>query len=69
MDADGNNVVRLTNTPENENMPSWSPDGKQIAFRVATQGLFVIDADGKNMRQLADAAQCCYSAAQWQPQP
>jgi Tol biopolymer transport system component len=30
--TDGTGLRQLTNTPENENMASWSPDGKKIAF-------------------------------------
>jgi hypothetical protein len=38
--------------------PNWSPDGTQIAFlRQTPKGfnLFVIDADGSNLRQLTDS--------------
>ncbi len=33
MNADGSNQLRLTNTLENDDSPSWSPDGTQIIFR------------------------------------
>jgi len=32
MDADGGNPRRLTNNPARDYAPSWSPDGKRIAF-------------------------------------
>lgn len=32
MNSDGSNVVQLTNTPEDEFEPEWSPDGRYIAF-------------------------------------
>ena len=32
MDDDGGNPRRLTNSPEEEFDPSWSPDGKRIVF-------------------------------------
>ena len=32
MDVDGNNPRNLTNNPKTDINPSWSPDGKQIAF-------------------------------------
>ena len=32
MNADGSNQTRLTNDPSFDMAPSWSPDGKKIAF-------------------------------------
>ena len=32
MDDDGENLQRLTNHPDSDYSPSWSPDGKQITF-------------------------------------
>lgn len=32
MNADGSNQTKLTNNPSFEMAPSWSPDGKKIAF-------------------------------------
>ena len=58
MDADGKNQRRLTNTDFAEWYPSWSPDGKRIAFTSSgamdTAGwyIYVVDADGKNLQRL-----------------
>lgn len=52
------NVTRLTNdaAAKFEN-PRFSPDGKQIAFTsFGYDGLFVMNADGTNMRQISDAS-------------
>jgi Tol biopolymer transport system component len=65
MDADGNNVVRLTDNPGWDMAPVWSPDGTQIAFMSSrddpdprgclTSGngcndeIYVMDADGDNV--------------------
>ena len=56
MDPDGENMINLTQSPEREGSPCWSPDGKQIAFsRRLNKGelsIFVMDANGQNQRRL-----------------
>ena len=46
----------LTRSPaSSERYPSWSPDGSRVAFnsnRDGTHNLYLIDADGSNLRQL-----------------
>ena len=39
-DADGTNLVNLTKSPRNKNAsPSWSPDGKKIAYSASPKPL------------------------------
>ena len=55
MDADGTDVVRLTDSSAVDWVPAWSPDGSRIAFgsnRDGDEDVFVMDADGTNVRQL-----------------
>ncbi len=59
MRPDGSEVTRLTNTPDWEVTPAWSPDGKQIAYcRKGADhddiggDLWLMDADGGNQRLL-----------------
>ena len=57
MDTNGGNLRNLTNTPGDDEYPSWSPDGKQIVFtsnRDDRDGnrrqIYVMDADGADQR-------------------
>ena len=49
IDADGGNQRNLTNNPFSDRDPSWSRDGKQIAFvsnRDRNREIYVMDVDG-----------------------
>ena len=61
MNADGSNIINITNTPEyDEMMPAVSPDGNTVVFMraehydFASNELWTADADGGNARQLTD---------------
>ena len=62
MDADGDNPQNLTNHPSDDRSPSWSPDGKRIAFESDRDAggnphgidIYVMDADGGNQERLTN---------------
>jgi Tol biopolymer transport system component len=60
---DGTRLKRLTNAKGYDAEGSYSPDGKQIVFCSNRSGeenleLYIMDADGKNLRQLTHAPKC-----------
>ena len=61
MNADGGNPQNLTNNPNDDRFPSWSPDGKRIAFQAnrdwdnpQNYEIYVMDADGGNEQKLTE---------------
>jgi Tol biopolymer transport system component len=55
MPAAGGEPRRLTTDPDNGMHPSWSPDGKRIAFmswRTGRTELFTMNADGSDQKKL-----------------
>lgn len=58
MNPDGAGVVRLTNTPDWERWPAWSPDGSRLAFErrlLDRVDIYLMSADGSNVVQLVAA--------------
>jgi TolB protein len=70
MNRDGSNVTRLTNNPAIDTTPTWSPNGTQIAFTSDRNGspqIFIIDADGLNLRKITSESWC--DRPTWSPAP
>jgi Tol biopolymer transport system component len=68
MNADGSRPTQLTNTPDNDIDPIWSPNGKRIAFNrfdntFSTLEILVMNADGSGVTHIADNA----FATAWSP--
>ena len=76
MNADGTNQVRLTLTVNttswtSSTSPAWSPDGKRIAFVTSTgvweHQIFVMNADGSEVKQLTDDDDAYSLSPEWSP--
>ena len=62
MDGHGKNLRNLTNNPDTDRDPAWSPDGREIVFSSfrhegighGKSAIYVMHADGKNVRRLTN---------------
>ncbi len=74
MDADGKNDRAIPNLPNKVNIfPSWSPDGKQVAFASGESaevemgfGLYVINVDGTGLKRIGENEKIAALGA-WSP--
>jgi len=72
VNADGSGLLRLTDDTGADLDPSWSPDGRRIAYRHETGGgdasaeIYVMDADGSQKRNLTGRPGQDHSPA-WSP--
>ena len=67
--VDGGDPVRLTNTPESEFSPAWSPDDRELVFHAARSGnrdIEVISANGGDRRHVTNGPRQDYWP-QWSP--
>jgi TolB protein len=66
LDVATDQTTLLASTGKLVEKPVWSPDGQYIAFRVPRRSIWVIDADGSNLRQLTDYPEgTCVGAPSW----
>ena len=69
---DGKESIQLTNSPENESQPNWSPDGKYLSFVSSRNGLkssqiWVMDRRGGEAKQLTDLKKGDLDDYEWSP--
>jgi eukaryotic-like serine/threonine-protein kinase len=71
----GSEVRQLTNGPGNDRCPSWSPDGRQVAFvretpvgiRPVVRAVHVASSQGGPDRKLSDLPVRAFSPLAWTP--
>lgn len=71
MDADGSNMMKVTNTDELDSQPSWSPDGNRLIFQRDSNdyqymGLYSVNVDGSGER-LINGSELEFSGAEFSP--
>ena len=72
MNADGSEQTRLTNNPASDRYPSWSPDGRRIAFYSTRDDdfcgdLYVMNTDGSGKTSLTRNLSYGGWSASWSP--
>ena len=73
MDKEGKNLRQLTDHPSDDHHPTWSPDGKQIAFISDRDGgkasaIYVMDTVGNNLRRLTNDVKFTWiDSPDWSP--
>ncbi len=71
MNADGSDLVQLTENDSDDHDPAWSPDGGRIAFTSERDNdseiydIYVMNADGSGVEQLTDG--CSNRSPAWSP--
>jgi TolB protein len=69
-DSDGNNLKRLTKSPEDESSPCWSPDGRWICFAAKEKSrrvLCKVPAGGGAMQRIETAGTPSPTEPDWSP--
>jgi Tol biopolymer transport system component len=59
VDLEGKNPQQLTTDPRGAMEPTWSPDGKRIAFvsfRTGIGQIFVMNADGSELKNITNTS-------------
>jgi Tol biopolymer transport system component len=61
---DGTQVTQVTNTPDDENTPTWSPDSKRIAFLKGCD-IWTMKKDGTGLFNVTSTPGLCENSSAW----
>ena len=68
---DGSDIRKITKDSSHNTAPAFSPDGKHIAFvsdrEAAKYQMYVMDADGSNIKRLSHDDNVGFFNPQWSP--
>ena len=70
MRADGSGLREIARAPSDLGTPSWSPDGRSIAFASDAAGptdIWIVQRDGTGARRLTNAFGFSDSSPEWSP--
>ena len=70
INSDGKRVRRLTEHPQADGIPAWSPDGQKIAFvsfRDEPRDIYVMNPDGTNLINLTQSPERSDNYPSWSP--
>jgi TolB protein len=73
MEDDGRQLIKLTSGESSNYFPSWSPDGKKIAYTSSGpypkgSDIYIIDANGSNIINLTDTPDIDDYLPVWSPE-
>jgi TolB protein len=68
-DADGSNLTNMTNSAAHETAPTWSPDGRSLAYRSEDQGdwIMIRTLDGTTPASALHGSTGLLDAPAWSP--
>jgi Tol biopolymer transport system component len=69
MNPDGTGITPISNSPGSDIEPTWSPDGKKLAFTSKRDGnfeIYIMNADGSGQARLTDSPEDDHYPA-WSP--